>query len=62
MTAGSSSLDAQPRSRVDAALDIATEALRQIARDRAEYRPTAYFRAKAQFALDRINELRGERT
>ena len=46
-----------PRDKRDAALGIAREALRQIARDHSAARPTAYFVAKARFALDRIEEL-----
>ena len=47
--------------RREAALVVAREALPQIARDRASARPTAYFRAKAQFALDRIETIMNTR-
>lgn len=40
-----------------AALAVAREALRQIARDRAPARPTAYYMLKARFALDRMEVL-----
>jgi hypothetical protein len=45
-----------------AEINIAIEALKQIARDRSAYRPTSYYRAKAQFALDQIAALRARTT
>ena len=44
-------------SQAEKALIIAREALQQIARDRQAARPTAFYRAKAAFALDRIEAL-----